>query len=251
MTEKGVEQFLTLLYISSVIASLTAMICIATLWQYWTYILNICISIDCGCILYSKYTFRTFAGGNGNLCKFGVYGLVPTAILDLCLAVYHGYRGYLRKERNASSRNSNDNSRTFGISEPSTQAESRYRVTPYQKWMPFVFLAILVSCLSLSHAIIITDGFSKTCEHYRSMLIQILESTGREAEVIRNRLSCEAIFDFMDYLQPNETTWNLSKPPDTGTVFQLTLASSWYNFGSWMIAFMLYYIMARKKLCFF
>lgn len=74
--------------------------------------------------------------------------------------------------------------RDFNIIEPSrVEIRPRQRISSYQKWMPFVCLAILLSCLSLSHAIIITDGFYKTCDHYRVMLIQVLGSTGREAEV--------------------------------------------------------------------
>ncbi|XP_043580813.1 uncharacterized protein LOC122566926 isoform X2 [Bombus pyrosoma] len=250
MTQKGIERFLSVLYISSVITSMTSMICIATLWQYWTLILDVCISIDCGCILYSTNTFGTFAGGNGNLCKFAVYGLVPTALLNLCLAGYHGYRSYI-KELNIPVRTYDDNSRDFGISDPSTaRISSRQRQISYYKWMPFVFFAILLSCLSLSHAIIITDGFYKTCDHYRSMLIRILGSTGREAEVIHSRLSCGAIFDFMDYLEPNDTHWDRTKAPDSGIVLLLAIACTWYNFISWLIAFMLYYIMARSKFCF-
>ena len=149
--------------------------------------------------------------------------MVPTAVLNLCLAGYHGYRGYLRKESNV--RTNNDNSRVFEIREPSTVEERpRQRVTAYQKWMPFVFLAILLACLSLSHAIIVTDGYFQTCDHYRVMLIQILGSTGREAEVIHRRLSCGAIFDFMDYLQPNDSAWNRAKPPDSGVMLRLAIA---------------------------
>ncbi|XP_068973155.1 uncharacterized protein [Bombus flavifrons] len=254
MMQKGIERFLSALYISSVVTSMTSMICIATVWQYWTLILDVCVSIDCGCVLYSKNAFGILAGGSGKICKFGVYGLVPTILLDLCLAGYHGYRSCKKTELNVPVRtyNNDDDSREFGMSEPSrAEINPRQRLTPYQRWMPFVCLAILLSCLSLSHAILVTDGFHKSCEHYRIMLIRALGSTGREAQAIHNRLSCGAIFDFMDYLQPNDTTWARSKPPDTGVVLLLAIASTWYNFISWMIAFMLYYIMARKKLCFF
>ncbi|XP_050573510.1 uncharacterized protein LOC126914076 [Bombus affinis] len=247
MTQKGVERFLSVLYISGVVTSMTSMICIAILWQYWALILNACISIDCGCILYSKNTFGTFAGGDGKFCKFGVYGLVPTALLDLCLAVYHGYRSCIKKEINIPIRTYNDDSRDFNIIEPSrVEIRTRQRISSYQKWMPFVCLAILLSCLSLSHAIIITDGFYKTCDHYRVMLIQVLGSTGREAELIHNRLSCGAIFDFLDYLRPNDT-WSRDKLPNSGIVFLLAIFSTWYNFISWMVASMLYYFMLHNE----
>lgn len=70
-------------------------------------------------------------------------------------------------------------------------------------------------------------------------------------QVIHDRLSCGAIFDFLDYIQPDDTTWARTKPPDTGVILLLAIASTWYNFISWMIAFLIYYIMARRKLCIF
>lgn len=108
MMQKGVEQFLSVLYISSVVTSVTSMICLATVWQYWTLILDVCISIDCGCILYCKNAFGLIAGGAGKICKFGVYGLVPTILLDLCLAGYHGYRSCTKTELNVPIRTYND-----------------------------------------------------------------------------------------------------------------------------------------------
>lgn len=57
------------------------------------------------------------------------------------------------------------------------------RRIPYNLWIPVMFLTILLSCLSLAHAVVMTDGYYKSCNQYRKKLIQLLDSTGREAEV--------------------------------------------------------------------
>lgn len=53
----------------------------------------------------------------------------------------------------------------------------------FKLWMPIGFLAAFVCCLSLAHAVVITDGYYKTCEQYRRNLIQMLNSGTRESEV--------------------------------------------------------------------
>lgn len=147
-----------------------------------------------------------------------------------------------------------------------------------------MFLTILLCCLSLAHAIVMTDGYYKSCDQYRKRLIHLLNS-GREAEVelmiyiiqenpilffifisysfaqrshsslfflqvIRNRLSCGAIFDFMDYLQTdiaNNNKWIMNKEIDTGFAFRLAIISTWFNFFAWTFAFLLNIIMACKR----
>ena len=171
------------------------------------------------------------------------------------------------------------------------------RRTPCKQWMPAVFITILLCCLSLAHAVVTTDGYYKTCEQYRKRLIQVLGSTGHEAEVwtvmlslnenltkltiryvlyfylffsflsptyltrnllyvpssflqvVHNRLSCGAIFDFMDYLQTDVTNWNRVKEIDTGLALLLAIISTWFNFFAWTFAFFLNVIMARKRFC--
>ncbi|XP_076389316.1 uncharacterized protein LOC100881918 isoform X2 [Megachile rotundata] len=92
MNERRAECVLSILYVSSAIFSCISLVCLAAVWQYWAQILNVCISIDCGCILYGINTFRTFMGGDAKLCHFGVYGLIPTLLIGICLGAYHGHR---------------------------------------------------------------------------------------------------------------------------------------------------------------
>jgi hypothetical protein len=63
------------------------------------------------------------------------------------------------------------------------------RRATFKQWMPIAFLTTLICCLSLAHAVVITDGYYKTCEQYKRNLIQLLGSRGREVQVRINDLS--------------------------------------------------------------
>ncbi|KOC68933.1 hypothetical protein WH47_09490 [Habropoda laboriosa] len=236
MNEEQAERILSVLYISSAILSVTSLTCLVTVWQYWAWSLDVCISIDCGCILYGINTFSTFMGGDVKLCHFGVYGLIPAILIGLCFGGYHGYRCCI-------DRNLEEPVRIY------EDVRRPKRRTPYKQWIPGVFLTILLCCLSLAHAVVTTDGYYKTCEQYRKRLIQVLGSAGREAEVLHDRLSCGAIFDFMDYLQSDVSNWKHGKEIDTGFALRLAIISTWFNFLTWTFAFLLNVIMARKRFC--
>lgn len=86
------EKYLAILYSGTAVASLTSLISFLITWQHWAWTLDVCINVNCGCILYGKNTFSTFMGGDVKLCHFGVYGLIPIIILGTILGIYHGYR---------------------------------------------------------------------------------------------------------------------------------------------------------------
>lgn len=111
MKEERAERILSVLYISCAILSVTSLICLVTVWQYWALILDVCISIDCGCILYGVNTFSTFMGGDVKLCHFGIYGLIPAILIGLCLGGYHGYRSCINRSLDTPVRIYNDVSR--------------------------------------------------------------------------------------------------------------------------------------------
>lgn len=246
MKEKQAEQILSVLYISCALLSIISLTCLVTVWQYWKYALDVCDSINCGCILYSINTFASFTGGDEKFCHFGVYGLIPIIIIGLCLGGYHGYRSCINRNLDTPIQIYNGVNRNLNSTTVVIRPKNR---TPYKQWIPAVFLTILLCCLSLAHAIVMTDGYYKSCEQYKKRLIYLLNS-GREAEVIRNKLSCGAIFDFMDYLQTDMTDnnkWIMNKEIDTGFAFQLAIISTWLNFFTWTFAFLLNIIMARKR----
>ncbi|XP_053980470.1 uncharacterized protein LOC128877308 [Hylaeus volcanicus] len=248
MEEWRAELTLGALYISSAIFSVTSLISLVTVWQHWTWNLDVCISIDCSCILYGINTFRTFTGGEVKFCHFGVYGLVPAILIGLCLGGYHAYRCCINRNFDGPVR-VYDNPRRSLNDVPRTVVVRPKSRRPYRQWLAALFLAILMCCLSFAHAVITTGGYYKTCEQYRRRLIELLNSTGREAELIHDRLSCGAIFDFMDYLEPQLADWRRDKLVDTGIALQLAIIFTWLNVCAWILAFLLNFVMARKRIC--
>jgi len=97
MNSKQAEIWLAVLYIGSMISSVTSVISLVTTWQNWVVTLDGCIDVDCGCILYGINTFRTFLGGDEKLCHFVAYALIPIIVISLCLGAYHGYRCCIHK----------------------------------------------------------------------------------------------------------------------------------------------------------
>ncbi|XP_046836436.1 uncharacterized protein LOC124432008 [Vespa crabro] len=246
MKTSQAETLLAILYNASMIFSIVSLTSLAIIWQHWEMTLNVCISVNCGCILYGINTFSTFMGGDIKLCHFGVYGLVPTVIIGLCLGVYHIYRCCINRGLDEPRAMNCNNNRTTINGQVVVIGPKRR--TPFKQWMSSAFCAALFGCLSLAHAVVMTDGFYKTCEQYKRGLIQLLGSRGREAHVIRHRLACGAIFDYMDYLQPDANNFRRGEELNTGFALQLAIICTWLNFFTWVIICLLCFTMAKKKL---
>lgn len=92
MQPKQAEYLLAIFYGNSMILSVTSIISLVTAWQHWSWTLDSCFNVNCGCILYGTNTFNTFIGGDVKLCYFTAYALIPIAVIGLCLGSYHGYR---------------------------------------------------------------------------------------------------------------------------------------------------------------
>lgn len=97
MSPKQAEKWLAIFYSSSTVFSVTSIISMVTAWQHWSWTLDSCFNVDCGCILYGMNTFNTFIGGDVKLCHFSAYALIPVIIIGLCLGSYHGYRCCIHK----------------------------------------------------------------------------------------------------------------------------------------------------------
>nr|XP_012221871.1 PREDICTED: uncharacterized protein LOC105671903 isoform X2 [Linepithema humile] len=251
MNTKSAEAWLAWLYIGSMLLSVTSVVSLVTAWQHWAWTLDTCIGIDCGCILYGINTFNTFIGGDVKLCHFATYCLVPGIIIGLCLGGYHGYRCCVHKDLDSPKRMSrgrvyHDDSNLNNNGE--TVVVTVKRRAGFKQWIPIAFLTALICCLSLAHAVVITDGYYKTCNHYRRNLIQLLGSRASEIRVIHNRLPCGAIFDYMDYLQPDTNNWRRASEINTGFALQLAICASWFTFFAWFLACLINFSMARRRL---
>lgn len=69
----------------------------------------------------------------------------------------------------------------------------------------YVLASVVFSVLTLyvlAHFSTFADGYLVTCKQYRRVLVRELFLSGTAMEVIQTRLSCNAVYDFMDYLQP-------------------------------------------------
>lgn len=238
------ESLLAILYNGSMISSIVSLTCFGIVWQHWELTLNVCLSVNCGCILYGINTFSTFMGGDMKLCHFGIYGLIPAIIIGLSLGLYHIYRCCINRGLDKPRIMNYDNRTTIN---GQVVVVGPKRRTPFKRWIPSAFCAVLIACLSLAHAVVMTDGFHKTCEQYKKGLIQHFDSRGRDAHVIRHRLACGAIFDYMDYLQPDPNNFRQGEEINTGFALQLAIACTWLNFFSWVTIFFLCFIMARKR----
>ncbi|KAL6268441.1 hypothetical protein P5V15_001576 [Pogonomyrmex californicus] len=248
MNSKQAETWLAILYTGSMVLSVTSIVSFVTAWQHWTWTLDGCIDVDCGCILYGINTFHTFLGGDVKLCHFACYGLAPVAVIALCLGAHHGYRCCIHKNLDEPKRIIHAQTYDDGRKNLNGQVVVRVKKrVAFKWWMPVGFLAAFVCCLSLAHAVVITDGYYKTCEQYKRNLIQDLGSRGREIQVIHNRLPCGAIFDFMDYIKPDTNYWVRGSEIHTGIALQIAITTSWLNFFVWLTACSINFIMARKR----
>ncbi|XP_058804300.1 uncharacterized protein LOC131671696 isoform X2 [Phymastichus coffea] len=247
------EYMLGVLYLGAAAASVISVSSLAVTWQHWTWTLDVCIDVDCGCILYGVNTFSTFMGGDSKLCVFGSTGLAPAVFIGLVLGIYHAYRSCiprtLGEPRTISATSDSDTSVDFRYnSEGRVVVIGPKQRSPCKQWVPAGFIAILICCLSLAHAVVLTDGYYKTCEQYRRNLVRLLNSTGQELQAIHNRLSCGAILDFMDYIQPDANNWRRGDIINTGLALQIALISSWCNFFIWATVFFINLNMARQRL---
>lgn len=105
---------------------------------------------------------------------------------------------------------------------------------------------VFFTIYTLVHFSIYLDGYLSTCKQYRLTLAQILQAHGTVLPVIHGRLSCNAIFDFMDYIQPD--TGNAYREGFINTGLDLTIGII-ASFFSWILfAFTSFYNIKFAKI---
>ncbi|XP_074104917.1 uncharacterized protein LOC141531209 isoform X2 [Cotesia typhae] len=247
MNSAKAEKRLAILYSAAALLSVISFICIITTWQYWAWTLDSCFETDCNCIFYGVNAFSKLRGGDVKICHFATYAVIPSVLFSIGFGLYHGYRTCINKKLSEpkiiARRSVNFSSDEIDGNVVVVTPKSR---SPCKHWTPTTFLAALITCLSLAHAIVITDGYYKTCEQYKKRIIHVLGSSGREAAV-HNRLSCSAIFDYMDYIEPDSNNWRRGDEMNTGLALLFALISIWSNFIIWIIIFIINFVMARQR----
>lgn len=120
-------------------------------------------------------------------------------------------------------------------------------ISPYY-WIPTSVIGSIFIIYSLVHAAMLTIGFMRTCKQYRNELIKYMHATGDLVGAIQSRISCAAVFDFMDYLHPNV---NFTRRRDgrinTSAALVLAMISSWMCVLLWIIILVINIGQARSS----
>lgn len=120
-------------------------------------------------------------------------------------------------------------------------------ISPYY-WTPAASISAVMIIYTLVHAIMLSDGFFKTCKQYRNEVVKNVHATGNMVGVIQGRLSCSAIFDFMDYLHP-DLSFERRRDYRINTSIPLIMAviASWVSVGCWIGALVINIMRARAS----
>jgi len=105
------------------------------------------------------------------------------------------------------------------VEKPSTAALLR--------WLAAALLAGLLALLMLTAALTLTAGVVIACEQYRENLIESLAADGYLAALLTGRLSCQAVFDFMDFLQPIKERHSANFI-NTGVALHFAIFALWF-----------------------
>lgn len=119
-------------------------------------------------------------------------------------------------------------------------------VSPHY-WLPAAIASGIMSLYTLIHAIMFVDGAWQSCYQYRNELIKYMQATGPLVAAVQGRLSCSAVFDFMDYLHP-DVSYDRRRYDriDTSLCLILALISTVATFGLWTAVFFINAAQARR-----
>lgn len=191
-------------------------------WLYWVRTLDLCGKEgNCGCVLYGKSTTTTFRGGHVAYCYYVTLASLPVIFISFVNFIYNAYVACISRKRAAS-------------------LSKSYRA-PKEKKPPVVrhiigaVLSSISAALIFSAAVIITDGYLKTCRQYKKRVAEQISANGNLASVIIDRLGCSASFDFMDYLQPDPPVLDYkyrrgSWLINTDVALKISIFSLWITF---------------------
>lgn len=117
--------------------------------------------------------------------------------------------------------------------------------TPF--WIAASTLAVFFTIYALVHFGLFLDGYLATCNQYKRTLEKLLGVHGTVLPVIYGRLSCTAIFDFMDYMQPDTGIGYREGFINTGIDLILGVIASCLSWLCFLYASFLNIKMARYK----
>lgn len=112
--------------------------------------------------------------------------------------------------------------------------ESLDDISPYY-WTPLAIVAVVMSIYMLLHASFYTFGYYWSCKEYKHELVKYIQATGPMVGVIQGRISCNAVFDFMDYIHP-DVSYEKRRIDRINTPYALglPLIATWFCVVGWI-----------------
>ncbi|CAK1548626.1 unnamed protein product [Leptosia nina] len=229
-------------------------ICLGIPYNHWKATLDVCPGSwlennNCGCILYGVSTYQYFTGGHNSYCLYAVFAPIPILVYALIMAIFHMYRVCINNigeyEGEKSTTMDEIEGETIVVTTRSRAAQNIDGVIFC--WIPTSSVAAVFAVYNLIHASIITDGFLKTCQQYRGYLVREVRASGDQATAIHFRLSCQAIFDFMDYIQKDAPNSRRGDFINTGISMEIAIITSWLAVVLWIAVAVYTAIRAYKE----
>lgn len=120
-------------------------------------------------------------------------------------------------------------------------------VSPYF-WVPAACFAAFMFVYVLVHAAMLTDGFLQSCRQYRNELLKHMRASGPMVLAVQGRLSCAAVFDFMDFLHP-DVSFDRRRLDriNTAACLVLALIAAWMSVALWMGVLIINIVQARRS----
>lgn len=234
MDQFTIERGLAILYPLIIALSFICCVTSAVAWTHWKYVLDTCIETNCGCYLFGLSSRTYFTGGHVAYCHFAVYGLVFPVIFAIIFGCFHVFRVCMgsgkRKTGTATVKQ-----RSGEMIVITTQSEVQDNdVSPYY-WTPSSVISAIMSLYTLIYAAIYTAGFNQSCNQYRIELIKYIQATGNLVGAIQGRISCAAVFDFMDFLHADvamdRRRYDRINSP---ACYYMALISGWFAVFLWI-----------------
>lgn len=242
-SEKLLAFFYPLIIFMSILCCITSGIA----WVHWRHVLNACPITNCGCFLNGHSTYNEFEGGHIAYCHFATYGLILPLFFAVILGIYHVYRVCMgtgkRKQGVTTLRQ-----RSGDMIVVTTESEmTNNGISPYY-WTPAAVISCVMFLYTLVHASIFTDGYKTTCEQYRLTLLKELQGVGHIVGIIKGRLSCGSVFDFMDFLVRSDRYERRRYGQiHTATCLYFALIGTWMAVFAWLCISIINIVQSRRS----
>lgn len=199
MNQNKSEKYLSICYPLLVVFGLMCLITSAVAWNHWKYVLDTCVERNCGCILNGVTTISFFTGGHIAYCHYVTFALLLSIAAALVFGSYHVWRSCMSNDVRRVSRHSvRQRSGEMIIMTAQSEIDDNEISSTY--WTVAAMVSGFMILYTLIHAIIYIDGAWESCKQYRNELVKHMSGTGTLVSALQGRISCNAVFDFMDYL---------------------------------------------------